>query len=151
MEYSFAIVPEAYLPCRLHQKGRAYAFVEDSRLLRSCDLALGTSMILPATYGVVSAHQLLGFIVYSVFILNREGQEGPTPACRNRQSCVIVKTSTCEVEYEFLNSGFNCYFSSGSKKKKRYHSEMVYTVNPQLQGKTIHIFTAGNMDDGRKP
>ena len=119
MEYSFAIVPEAYLPCRLHQKGRAYAFVEDSRLLRSCDLALGTSMILPATYGVVSAHQLLGFIVYSVFILNREGQEGPTPACRNRQSCVIVKTSTCEVEYEFLNSGFNCYFSSGSKKKKK--------------------------------
>lgn len=112
-------------------------------------------MILPATYGVVSAHQLLEYVVYNVFILNREGQEGPTPACRNKQSCVIVKTFTCEVEYEFLNSGFNRYFSLGSKNKKQtkktYHSEVVYTVNSQLQGKTIHMYTAGNMDAGRKP
>ena len=86
-------------------------------------------MILPATYGVVSAHQLLEYVVYSVFILNREGQEGPTPACRNKQSCVIVKTFTCEVEYEFLNSGFNCYFSLGSKKKKKHTTERWYTLS----------------------
>ena len=80
---------------------------------------------------MVSAHQLLEYVVYSVFILNREGQEGPTPACRNKQSCVIVKTCTCEVEYEFLNSGFNCYFSLVSKKKKKKKDTTVrwYTLS----------------------
>lgn len=68
---------------------------------------------------MVSAHQLLEYEVYSVCILNREGQGGPTPACRNKQSCVIVKTCTCEVEYEFLNSGFNCFFFLGNKQANK--------------------------------
>lgn len=77
-------------------------------------------------------------------------KEGTTPACRNCQWC--VKAYVCEVECDVLNSKLSCwgFLREENTNKQRYHNKVVYTVNPQSQGETVNIFTAGKKAAGRK-